>query len=78
MCGLFKSLLNLRTVPAGSFGSTEEIEKFLSPGAVDGDGDGAGECGEIDLARDDAVEASKPGEYTVGVFTVSELNGGTV
>lgn len=74
--GLFKSLLNLRTVPFGSFGSfgsTEQIERLLSPGAIDGASDGAEELGEIDLARDAAVEASRPGECTL-----SKLKGGII
>lgn len=78
MCGLFKSLLNLCTVPSGSFWSTDHIEERLSPGALDGDGDGAEEFGEVDLAREEAVEASKPGECTVGDFTLSKLKDGIV
>ena len=76
-CGLFKSLLNRWTVPSGSFGFTELIERLLSPCANDGDGDGAEEFGEIDLARarDAAVEASKPDQCIMGDFTVSEWSG---
>lgn len=79
MWGLFNSLWNLCTVPSGSLGSTEQNENFLSRGAVDGDGDGAEELiGEIDLAREEAVEAKRLEECTVGVLRVSKLSGDTV
>ena len=73
---MFKSLLNLYTVPSGSFGSTEQIERLLLPCTIDGAGDGVEEFGEIDLARDAAVEASRPGECTVSKLKASVVEFG--